>query len=192
MGDAAMTLPTPTPLTDARECVYCGATLGTYEVECGSSDALKCLRDALDNERATITSLTTRAEAAEAELAEARHRLEVERDMQKVSDAFSPTRAESAEADLKRAREALAWQPIETAPKDGTWVLLWSASDESVWTGLWRDRELLPATVREIWPDLDGKWCKDIYVAYDREHHPYQPIHEVTHWMPAPARPSLS
>lgn len=81
------------------------------------------------------------------------------------------------------------WQPIETAPKDSTWVLLWSASCEGCWTGLWRERMMLPKAVQEIWPDLDGKWCRDIYLPNDAERYPYQPIHEVTHWMPLPDPP---
>lgn len=81
------------------------------------------------------------------------------------------------------------WQPIETAPKECTFVLLYSATIGRAITGLWAGKESLPKTVREIWPDLEGKWCEGIYVAYDEAYNPYRPIHEVTHWRPLPSPP---
>jgi len=52
------------------------------------------------------------------------------------------------------------WRPIETAPKDGTWVLLWS---DSHWSVARNDR---------------GRW-DDGERWQDR----------ATHWMPLPAPP---
>jgi hypothetical protein len=68
--------------------------------------------------------------------------------------------------EVKRLNEALEWQPIETAPKDGTIVLLvidhgkWG---EKVWTGLWDDG----------WMVIYGK-----------------ARNAPTHWMPLPAPPA--
>lgn len=55
------------------------------------------------------------------------------------------------------------WQPIETAPKDGTWVLLYDVCDYMV-VAVW---------------DYDG-WYD---LAEDTAH--YHP----THWMPLPPKP---
>lgn len=55
------------------------------------------------------------------------------------------------------------WQPIETAPKDGTWVLVHRAH--------WYLPELVQWTYRGYWES----WA----------HGPFQP----THWIPVPLPP---
>jgi len=62
------------------------------------------------------------------------------------------------------AQALLEWQPIETAPKDYTYVLLWDGSWH--WIG--------------IWDEDFGKW------EVDGERHE-DLIH--THWMPLPPPP---
>ena len=60
-----------------------------------------------------------------------------------------------------------AWQPISTAPDDGSHVLLW---DQSV--GLLQG-----------WMDRDGQWCH----AWDGEYIPRPEA--LTHWRPLPPPP---
>lgn len=68
---------------------------------------------------------------------------------------------------LLRERGALVeWRPIESAPKDGTPVLVWVAAAHG----------LDPFITRCAWHD-DAGWCAD-------------ELREVTHWMPLPAAPS--
>jgi hypothetical protein len=66
------------------------------------------------------------------------------------------------------------WQPIESAPKDSTWVLLWQAGWQA---------------------PLTGFWCEDYYGVPKAPHwvfcNPWafsrgQP----THWMPLPPPPT--
>lgn len=68
-------------------------------------------------------------------------------------------------AGVEAARTQLeGWQPIETAPKDGSLFLIWPYDDEHA-TGLWRRGRLIIA-------------CCGQGVGAD-----------VTHWMPLPAPP---
>ena len=79
-------------------------------------------------------------------------------------------------ADLASVRQAQAWQPIETAPKDGTYVLLWEAG------------ELMPG----IFSYVDfGDAAPEGYHSgwYDNQTGRYEATH-ATHWMPLPAAPS--
>jgi len=56
------------------------------------------------------------------------------------------------------------WQPIETAPKDGQYLLLWG---NGVFQGFWNGRS---------WDDGDF----------------YDEMSGITHWMPLPAGPEIT
>jgi|688.fasta_scaffold36485_15 hypothetical protein len=63
------------------------------------------------------------------------------------------------------------WQPIETAPRDGTAVMIYApASDPAKWA------VDLPAVVCTAAYHEDAGWCVCT-------------VREVTHWMPLPAAP---
>lgn len=68
-----------------------------------------------------------------------------------------------------------AWQPIETAPKDGTWVLLFSpdAEPDTPFIGQWRDVE--------DYPD-GGAWWENNGSSYCIDADP-------SHWQPLPESP---
>lgn len=63
------------------------------------------------------------------------------------------------------------WQPIETAPKDGTWVLGW-APGWTVVTMAWCDIPLYPVSDKPYWAQGGA-----------------QRAVPATHWMPLPEPP---
>ena len=67
------------------------------------------------------------------------------------------------------------WQPIETAPKDGTKVLVWRPS---IGTHYEEPKELIAHADVDVW--VEGNWW--------RSRCNQQP----THWMPLPAPPTLA
>lgn len=64
------------------------------------------------------------------------------------------------------------WQPIDTAPKDGTLI--------DVWQRDWR-------ICNAFWSDAQEGWCVEGY--YPEEPTPLAIIPKVTHWMPPPSPP---
>ena len=66
------------------------------------------------------------------------------------------------------------WQPIESAPKDGTRVLLWTGNLSA-----------LPTGTEMVWSATVGWWDREMS---------HQWIHgsgvDPTHWMPLPAPPT--
>lgn len=62
--------------------------------------------------------------------------------------------------------EMAGWQPIETAPKDGTEILCWSESNQRLYVLAWHKHNWLEH-------EIDGNWGRC-----------------PTHWMPLPATPS--
>ena len=75
------------------------------------------------------------------------------------------------------------WQPIETAPKDGSWVLLSGGSIDYEWDG----RTKPPMVVGQFdASDLSGRGRPVWYFAwYDLGY--YGEYVSPTHWMPLPA-----
>ena len=71
-------------------------------------------------------------------------------------------------ARIRELEAAQAWQPIETAPKDGTRVWLWLADEGFSATAKWRRFE-----------DGDEDW-------WLLEHDCTATIHDITHWRPLP------
>lgn len=59
----------------------------------------------------------------------------------------------------------MEWQPIETAPRDGTRVLAWSARWQAPSTAQW----------------YGNAWMLDSSIG--------QFVHQPTHWMPLPTPP---
>jgi hypothetical protein len=76
------------------------------------------------------------------------------------------SRAEKAEAENERLRAAQAWQPIKTAPRDGTKILSF------VWT-IYQG-----GVVVAHWDDNDG------FIDCDSD------FWEPTHWLPLPEPPT--
>jgi hypothetical protein len=84
-------------------------------------------------------------------------------------------RADRAEAEIARLKERVKWQPIETAPRDGTWFLCYDPSrlgGDFIQCAKW------------IYADDDGEGPDTIgglWVAEGREKG------SATHWTPLPA-----
>ena len=104
-----------------------------------------------------------------------------------VKDEFYPCKPdifeqtyEPVEADRKRRGEPVGWQPIETAPKDGTTILVWFKQHGAM-TVCWGDRDYDHTSEYAIW------------LVDDHKHGPY-PVRgysrgDDTHWMPLPSAP---
>lgn len=69
----------------------------------------------------------------------------------------------------------MTWQPIETAPKDGTWVLLYDPSCD-----ISRGGRIGVGSYEDDFGD--GSWIFD-----DTGSIPWEPF--PTHWMPLPPKP---
>jgi hypothetical protein len=75
------------------------------------------------------------------------------------------------------------WQPIETAPTDGTWVLLYAPPEK------WERRtgQMYVATWEATGYNSEPQWA---YGANGYEHSFRHGVYGATHWMPLPAPPS--
>lgn len=100
----------------------------------------------------------------------------------KMVDVFPASYVSDLRARLEKAEAELdGWQPIETAPKDGTEIL--GCVDQCVSAFLWDDD-----------PDDDGHvgWCISGYSYGGVLYHCHNlPVKDPTHWRPLPAPPAL-
>lgn len=83
-------------------------------------------------------------------------------------------------------KAALAWQPISTAPKDGTRILIWSAEIGTVLSVLWDPTwDIQYDEQNDILVDV-GAWTDHAVESFgDEETKSYSP----THWKPLPELP---
>ncbi len=79
------------------------------------------------------------------------------------------------------AVSAPAWQPIETAPKDGSTVLLWESGSSAPFVGAWRDGRRPGWHCDTEHYNTDGNACVISNLWQEG----------VTHWMPLPAAPGF-
>ena len=118
---------------------------------------------------AEVRGWRTKLVRCAARLLDATYGEDVPRD---VANAWRETAADAADAEkalitrLRAAEARTAWQPIETAPRDGTLVLAWHPH----WGG--------PDAVR---CSSRGQWTAD-----------WLPTCAPTHWQPLPAAPEAS
>ncbi len=81
-----------------------------------------------------------------------------------------------------KAEQERAWQPIETAPKDGTEILVWGVTflEPGAHKAYWSDN-------RYNEPTPQMAWC--IANSQDRDYNTADEVRSPTHWMPLPAPP---
>lgn len=79
---------------------------------------------------------------------------------------------------LQQAEQAQKWEPIETAPKDGTPILL-HRNGHGVDVGYWRPTD---DSLRKK-PVPCWRYRRSHSISYDRAHQP-------THWQPLPPPPT--
>lgn len=100
---------------------------------------------------------------------------------EKTRIAFAAWRA-AIKADRQRRGEPVAWQPIETAPKDGTTILVYFRQHGAM-TVFWGDHDYDHTSEYATW------------LVEDHKHGPY-PVRgyskgDDTHWMPLPLLPGF-
>jgi hypothetical protein len=91
----------------------------------------------------------------------------------------------------------MEWEPIETAPKDGTYVLCCWAGSPSVCLLVWKtNRRLIVDPERRLSPE-DEAFLKARSASYfgdpqeDDDYDLALPENAPTHWLPYPAPPEL-
>lgn len=83
------------------------------------------------------------------------------------------------------------WRPIETAPKDGVVILIFTPSQ--IVTGTWESRQGGPGVSSDI--PQEPNWCvyangeKLLDEGWDEGAGWFMEIEGATHWMPLPDKP---
>lgn len=83
---------------------------------------------------------------------------------------------------VEKRPDSVGWQPIETAPKDGTRVEFQNTENGRRDVGYWESWSHKNADFRDLLPDFakdwDGEWCTDFGEG------------DMTHWRPIPQPPT--
>lgn len=107
-----------------------------------------------------------------------------------VGELYSPAKVEELERLIAVSRDherstgsvTSGWRPIDSAPKDGTSILLWSGGEHTI--GWWECGKEFALSAAGF-----NNWCKGHLTVggYDAG---FDGIYNPTHWMPLPAPPS--
>lgn len=76
----------------------------------------------------------------------------------------------------------MAWQPIETAPKNYSQILVWQPTSFDTMDGETKMASSPAGPYNAHWDTIDGAWCLSGGTWLG-------PFLEPTHWMPLPAAP---
>lgn len=93
---------------------------------------------------------------------------------------------------LARARKSLtaanatAWRPIESAPRDGTWFVIFIPTDDRGWFEVGRHDPYMTTDYVETEPG-SGLYRAEKRPSYDWRG--FNNFHRATHWMPLPEPP---
>ena len=73
----------------------------------------------------------------------------------------------------------MTWQPIETAPRDGSWFVIYRAGEEDSYEVGQYDPSIHE---RYVEASIKGLYRKEQYTSY--EWRGFNNFHRATHWMP--------
>jgi hypothetical protein len=74
------------------------------------------------------------------------------------------------------------WKPIDTAPQDGTWILMWDSQRELAVSGCWHTEPAMNNPESGYEPGWSWWSADDDVLIWDGDKEP-------THWMPLPNPP---
>lgn len=95
---------------------------------------------------------------------------------------------DSQTAEIARLKAAQAWQPIETAPKDGRTLLLGYYNSHGNWRTM-RGQWMSETYIAEHWEDPGDEQPGWFETSVEADDMPNCWRIEPTHWMPLPAAP---
>lgn len=76
----------------------------------------------------------------------------------------------------------MEWHPIETAPRDGTPILVWDTYSKRAIEARWEDEAVFDWEKDEYTGGFNARWAEiDSYGAYI--------VQDASHWMPLPDAP---
>ena len=144
---------------------YMGGGVARASDKSGNWIEVHSAQEIVDDAECEVSALTARITELESQLA------------QRFDAADMATAAAQGFRDGVASVSA-GWQSIETAPKDGSYLLLWEQYSDAPFVGYWSDGSW---SVSHEHVDAEGGW--DGANVVDALSMP------ITHWMPLPAAP---
>ena len=97
------------------------------------------------------------------------------------ASGLAPSLSRKLERERDELREANQWQTIETAPKDGTIIMLWGKTRDEATMGEWVSDE------KQLSDSYGNVMCDPYWMSYDGG---FTDEHPCTHWQRLPTAPT--